>query len=87
MRLLSGDRLASSVLDQVRPYRPNFILRGPVELLRKLDGARPGAHVTITGTYRSGMRDLLVGSLEVDGGEPAKGPDERVPVRDHDGLP
>lgn len=56
-------------------------------LLRRLDGATPGTHATIMGMYRSGTRDLLVGSLEVEGGDPVRGPDERAPVRDHDGLP
>ena len=65
-RLLSGDRLAASVLDEVRPYRPNFILRGPAELLGRLDEAGPERRVTITGQYRSGGRDLYVGAVELE---------------------
>jgi hypothetical protein len=63
--MLSGG-LASDVFDRVVPYNPNFILRGPKELLARIDGAPPGKRLVIVGQGRLGTRDLLVGSVESD---------------------
>jgi hypothetical protein len=63
-RVLSGDRLAADVLDQIAPRRPNLVLRGPAALLRKLEEAADGQRLTVTGQYRSGGFDLLVGAVD-----------------------
>jgi hypothetical protein len=62
--LLSGGGLASQVFDRVAPYKPNFILRGPKELLARVTDAPPGRRLVITGEWRAGMRDFFVGSVE-----------------------
>jgi hypothetical protein len=65
LRVLNGGRLAGSVLSAVRPYRPNFFLHGPDELLRKLRAAGPNDAVRLMGYLRRGTRDLMVSEVEV----------------------
>jgi hypothetical protein len=62
--VLSGDVLPSAIFARVRPYRPNFILRGPQGLLEQVADAAPGARLRILGGWRPGSRDLLVSSVE-----------------------
>ena len=62
--VLSGKLLPANVFSRVRPYRPNFILRGPQELLARVADAEPGARLRIMGKWRPGSQDLLVSSIE-----------------------
>jgi len=70
----SGNMMPSQIFSRVRPYRPNFILRGKQEMLQRLENAAPGDRFRIVGGWRSGSRDLLVSSVETmePAGEPAK---------------
>jgi hypothetical protein len=62
--VLSGDVLAAQVLEDVRPYTPNFNLDGPPELLAKIDGAHAGDRLEITGMHRFGTQRLQVTGVE-----------------------
>jgi hypothetical protein len=62
--VLSGDVTASTIFSRVRPYRPNFILRGKQALLGQVEDAAPGTRLRILGGWRPGSRDLLVSSIE-----------------------
>jgi hypothetical protein len=70
----SGKMMPSQIFSRVRPYRPNFILRGKQEMLQRLENAAPGDRFRIVGGWRPGSRDLLVSSVEAmeAPGEPAK---------------
>ena len=56
--------LAANIFNRVRPYRPNFILRGQQNVIGKVASAQPGEHLRIMGQWRSGSRDLMVSSVE-----------------------
>src|SRR5262245_60530862 len=43
--VLSGNMLAANIFNRVRPYRPNFILRGSKSVLARVANAEPGAHL------------------------------------------
>lgn len=62
--LLSGGGFATRVFDHVRPYRPNFFLRGPKELVDPLSHAATATSWRIIGTWRPGTRDFLVSGVE-----------------------
>jgi hypothetical protein len=62
--VLSGSTLAANVFAQVRPYRPNFILRGPQDLVGQIENAAPGATLRIIGNWVGGTRDFMVASVE-----------------------
>lgn len=76
--VLSGEVMASTIFSRVRPYRPNFILRGQAALVGRVEGAAPGDRLRIVGAWRPGSRDLLLSSVEPaaeaakPGSEPAK---------------
>ena len=63
-RVLSGNMKAASVFNQVRPYRPNFILRGPKQQLARVANAPRGTILRISGQWRPGSKDLMVSSVE-----------------------
>ncbi len=65
LRVLTGTELYSHILATVQPYRPNFILRGPASTMRKLDSARPGEPITITGTIHASRQSVLVEDIKV----------------------
>jgi hypothetical protein len=65
LRVMNSGRLAGDVLSAVRPYRPNFYLRGPKELVQKLRAAGENDFVRIMGYRRLGSRDLMVSAIEV----------------------
>ena len=65
--VISGNMLAANIFNQVRPYRPNFILRGSKSVLARVANAEPGAHLRILGQWRPGSRDLMVSSVESRG--------------------
>ena len=67
--MLSGG-LAADVFDRVVQYTPNFILRGPDELLARVTATPPGKRLVIVGQGRYGTRDLLVGAVESDAPPP-----------------
>jgi hypothetical protein len=64
-RVITGDRSGPDVLAEAQARRPSFRLRGPVDLLARLDGAQPGEHVQMTGYLRSGSADLTLSSVVV----------------------
>jgi hypothetical protein len=71
--VLTGNLHAATVFDRVRPYRPNFFLRGNRNLLVKVQHAAAGSHLRIQGHWRSGTRDLMVSSIEAAPAHPAAG--------------
>jgi hypothetical protein len=70
-RVSSSNILPATIFSRVRPYRPNFILRGRREQIKRVEQAAPGDHLRIVGGWRSGTRDLLLSSVE-----PLKSPSE-----------
>jgi hypothetical protein len=62
--VLSGSMLVTNIFSRVRPYTPNFILRGPQKVIAPLETAEPGTHLRIIGQWRPGGRDLMVSSIE-----------------------
>jgi len=68
--LLSGGGFASTIFDRVRPYDPNFFLRGPDEIVAPFGHAAPGTSWQIIALWRPGTRDLMVSSAHP---EPASG--------------
>jgi len=64
--LLSDDGLPADVFDRVKPYEPNFILRGPKELLARVGEAVSGTRLVISGEWIEGSRDFLLASVEAD---------------------
>lgn len=63
MVVVTGDRPSSQVLQDVAPYRVNFVLHGPLLSLGPLIGAETGQKLVLTARYRSGTRDLLIDSI------------------------
>ena len=63
-RVSASSILPATIFSRVRPYRPNFILRGNRELIQRVEQAAPGDHLRIEGGWRSGTRDLLLSSVE-----------------------
>jgi hypothetical protein len=63
-RVSSSTMLPTTIFNRVRPYRPNFILRGPRELIQRVAKAAPGDRLRIVGGWRSGSRELLLASVE-----------------------
>jgi hypothetical protein len=62
--VLSGSMLVTTIFSRVRPYTPNFILRGPQKVIEPFETAEPGTHLRIVGQWRPGGRDLMVSSIE-----------------------
>ena len=62
--VLSGSMLASNIFSRVRPYTPNFILRGPRATIAPFEDAEAGTQLRLIGMWRPGSRDLLVASIE-----------------------
>src|SRR5215475_8775409 len=52
--VLSGSMHAANVFNRVRPYRPNFILRGSQALLGQVGDAADGSRLRIPGAGLSG---------------------------------
>ncbi len=65
LRVLTGDRLYSSIIAEVQPYRPNFFLRGADTMVQRLDNAAANDRIAITAYWRSGTRDLMVNEVTV----------------------
>ena len=63
-KLLSGTQLIANVYDRVRPYKPNFFVRGPQDLVNRCVDAKPGDHLRMSGAWRGGGRDLYVSAIE-----------------------
>ena len=61
--VLSGSRSPSQVLQDVAPYRINFILRGTSQSMSPLISASAGQKLFIFARYRTGTRDLLIDSI------------------------
>jgi hypothetical protein len=74
----SGKLLPAQVFSRVRPYTPNFILRGPEKLVGVVAAAEAGAHLRMEGAWRPGTRDLLLSSVETqETSDEAKPSDDR----------
>jgi hypothetical protein len=67
--VLSSDMLPTTIFSAVRPYRPNFVLRGPQAVIAKVADAADGARLRIVGGWRRGSRDFLLSSVETQSGE------------------
>lgn len=63
-RLLGGSALMADVYERVAPYKPNFLLRGPKDLLSRCEGFKDGDRIRLLGAWRAGSRDLLLSDLE-----------------------
>jgi len=63
MVVVTGDRSYSQVLQDVTPYRVNFILRGQATALAPLVNSAPGQRLVIAARYRTGTRDLLIDTM------------------------
>jgi len=64
-KLLAGPlRTPSDILAEVKPYLPNFRLRGPQELMTQISRATPTTPISITGEYSRNGRLLFVQSVE-----------------------
>lgn len=74
LRVLSGTMLASRILDAVRPYESQFVLRGPASLLARVEGLADGEWAAIEGSFRFASRDLLISRVELRSPEPAAPP-------------
>ncbi len=66
-KVLSGSALPANVFSAVRPFRPNFILRGPQSAIERFATASPGDRFRILAKWRPGSKDLLVSSIEARG--------------------
>ncbi|MBI3245720.1 MAG: hypothetical protein HYZ50_04335 [Deltaproteobacteria bacterium] len=65
IKLLAGPlRTPSDILAEVKPYSPNFRLRGPQEVVNQVSSATPVDQLVITAEYASSDRLLLVQSIE-----------------------
>jgi hypothetical protein len=62
--VLSGSMLAANIFSRVRPYRPNFILRGPQTVIGPFADAEAGTQLRMIGMWRPGSRDFMVASIE-----------------------
>jgi hypothetical protein len=65
LHVLTGKRLAGSILSDVKPYRSAFLLQGADTMLQRLRTVKPSDRVTITGIYRRGSRTLLVNEVTI----------------------
>jgi len=67
-RTFGGDQPLSGkdVIDLVAPFRPNFLLAGPAELMSALRGVPPGARVRIEGLVDPGSRTYYLRRVERD---------------------
>jgi hypothetical protein len=64
-RVIAGGSRASTILREVRRFRPNFTLRGPAELVARVADAPLGARLRLIGTCRIGARDLSLTAVEI----------------------
>jgi hypothetical protein len=72
MRIMAGPlRTPGDILDEVKPYSPNFHLRGSREVLAQLSDTAPTEQISILAEYSQADRVLLVQSVEKSA-EPAK---------------
>ena len=69
---LSGNVLGASILEQVEPIHPNFILNGDPNLLEEIASAAPNQLLKITGYTAFGPQRILVQT--VDKSAPITGP-------------
>ena len=83
--VLAGNITPSSVFSRIRPFRPNFLLRGPRELIAKVEGAAPGDRLRIVGDWRSGSRNLAVATVEPQPAAAAPAPAAPAPPAPSDG--
>lgn len=69
---LSGNVLGASILEQVEPIHPNFILNGDPNLLAEIASAAPNQLLKITGYTSFGPQRILVQTVEMSA--PITGP-------------
>jgi hypothetical protein len=69
-----GGVLPSAIFARIRPYTPNLILRGPQDLISRVENAAPGDRLRIMGLWRSGVRDFTVASVETPPAEKPASP-------------
>jgi len=62
--VVSSSLLPSHVFDRVKPYRPNFYLRGPDTLVAPFCAAAADTRWRFDGAWRPGTHDFQVGGLE-----------------------
>ncbi len=63
LRVLVGDVSYMDVIEDARPYRIAFTLRGDQPTLRHFSDADPGKKIAIIAYQRTGGRDLLVADI------------------------
>lgn len=74
--VLSGNTMPATIFRRVRPYRPNFFLRGSQELVGRVENAADGDRLRIIGIWRPGSRNLMVATVEP---QPAATPPAATP--------
>jgi hypothetical protein len=52
------------VLEQVEPFKPNFLVAGSDDLITRLRNATPGTHVRIEGLVERGSRTYQLRRVE-----------------------
>ena len=62
--VLSGDAVGLDILAEVEPYKPSMSLAGAPELVDRLQHARPGELLEVTGYFRRGQRIFTVSGVE-----------------------
>ena len=68
MQIMAGPiRTPGSILDEVKPYSPNFYVRASREAVAQITTATPAEPLTILAEYGSADRSLLVLSVERSG--------------------
>ncbi len=75
--VLSGNTMPATIFRRVRPYRPNFFVRGSQELVSKVENAADGDRLRIIGIWRPGSRNLMVATVEP---QPAEAPAAAAPA-------
>jgi hypothetical protein len=62
--VVSSSLLPSHVFDRVKPYRPNFYLRGPDTLLAPFCAAAGDTRWRLDGAWRPGTHDFQLGGVD-----------------------
>lgn len=65
MTMITGSRTYLQVLQDVRPYRVNFIVRGTPPAVALLTAAEAGQKIVILGRNRTGSRSFYIDSIAI----------------------
>src|SRR6266849_3776738 len=68
IRVLNGDVSPSDIVEDTKPYRLNYYLRGDPQLLRQFAQTPAGQKIALVAALHLGSRDLLVSRIESEEG-------------------